>query len=351
MYALVSPNNPWVNPPNPGTHRPTGLGTSAEQRDADVVWADQNRVYQSQANVHLAVIEWLNTVVPKAYRPLITGKFNATQAIVDIFHTFRQKYPAGPDDKAAMEQMMNKPWVPASKTYEEFMMRLQDVFEWMALNPPAYTEDQLVDKALLAIKKCGLFESAVVAWTALPDHSWASLKQHFETAVSNRMQSGLGTAGTHNYVANVEEAVEDDDTSIESTQRYLGGIQLANNTNVETMNNNLNQVTAWQASMNQELARIHQALAARPPPAVAFQPQQYAPPPPPMQPNYALQGQGVPPPATYPTPHINKVITAGIITTMEEAVATEDVDVDATVGVDVADEEDVETATPVMVVQ
>ena len=190
-----------------------------------------------------------------------------------------------------MELLINKLWVPANETFEEFTLRLEDAYEWMVLNPPQLTEPQLVDKALTAVKKCGLFETAVVAWTALPDKSWQSFKNHFGAAVSVRLESGMGTAGTHNYVNNTQE-VNDDDASIESIKRYIGGVQLANNANVQTMNNNLQQVTAWQEAMSNELARLNQAMAALSLP----QPTQYVLPPAPLQPNYALQGQLVPPP-------------------------------------------------------
>ena len=295
LYALVAPNRPWVSPTNPGPHRPLGLTSAAQRSDADVVIEDQRRVYDSSLNVHLAGIAWLNITIPRAYRP--NGKYNATQSIIEIFAELRRKFPASPDDKKAMEALVNKPWIPANETFEECTLRLEDAFEWMVLNPPALTEAQLVDKALTAVKQCGLFETAVVAWTALADHSWQSFKNHFGTAVSVRMESGMGTAGTHNYVNNTQEA-EDDDSSIESIRRYLGGVQLANNTNVQTMNNNLQQVTAWQEAMSNELARINQALAALP----TAQPTQYVLPPAPLQPNYALQGQLVPPPPPqYPT--------------------------------------------------
>ena len=74
IYALTSPSTPWVDWPDPGPHRTIDEALDAAfQADALVQYNAYKKVYDSQENVHRAVINALNVVVPQAYRRVAGG--------------------------------------------------------------------------------------------------------------------------------------------------------------------------------------------------------------------------------------------------------------------------------------
>ena len=68
IYAL-NVADPWVNFPDPGVHR-TADGTldSAEQRDTEVIFNANKKVFDSESNVRRAIIDGLNAAVPRQYK-------------------------------------------------------------------------------------------------------------------------------------------------------------------------------------------------------------------------------------------------------------------------------------------
>ena len=55
---------------------------------------------------------------------------------------------------------------------------------------PAYTAEQMIDKGITAIKRTGLYSTALVKWQAfeLADQSWSEFKAHFAEAYEVRLQ-------------------------------------------------------------------------------------------------------------------------------------------------------------------
>jgi hypothetical protein len=93
---------------------------------------------------------------------------------------------------------------------------------------PPFTLEQVIDKAIIAIQRTGLYEAALLEWQGFNENNktWEQLKLHFEEAYEIRLASGQGTAVTHGYVNNTEVY---NDNSISTIQESLQSIHLANN--------------------------------------------------------------------------------------------------------------------------
>ena len=65
IYTLTSSTTPWVDWPDPGTHRTIDAALDAAgQADALVQYNTNKKVYNSQENVRRAFINALNVAVP-----------------------------------------------------------------------------------------------------------------------------------------------------------------------------------------------------------------------------------------------------------------------------------------------
>ena len=60
---------------------------------------------------------------------------------------------------------------------------------------PPYTQEQLIDKAIMAIQRTGLYETALLEWQGFDEvnKTWQQLKLHFEEAYEIRLASGRGS--------------------------------------------------------------------------------------------------------------------------------------------------------------
>eukprot|EP00804_Cyclotella_cryptica_P001457 CCRYP_003690-RA/>CCRYP_003690-RA protein AED:0.47 eAED:0.47 QI:0/-1/0/1/-1/1/1/0/109 len=103
---------------------------------------------------------------------------------------------------------------------------------------PPFTLEQVIDKAIIAIQRTGLYETALLEWQGFEEanKTWEQLKHHFEEAYEIRLASGQGTAGTHGYVYNAEAQ---DDDSISTIHDSLQSIHIANNANFQSIQDHI----------------------------------------------------------------------------------------------------------------
>eukprot|EP00804_Cyclotella_cryptica_P006044 CCRYP_000272-RA/>CCRYP_000272-RA protein AED:0.46 eAED:0.46 QI:0/-1/0/1/-1/1/1/0/109 len=103
---------------------------------------------------------------------------------------------------------------------------------------PPFTLEQVMDKAISAIQRTGLYETALLEWQGFNDanKTWEQLKLHFEEAYEIRLASGQGTAATHGYVHNVKAQDED---SISTIQESLQTIHLANTAQYQSIQDHI----------------------------------------------------------------------------------------------------------------
>ena len=189
----------------------------------------------------------LNAAVPRKYKrsggDRIGAKtYKANDDPRAILNALRNTYGRpSPGEKRANEKAFGAGWNPAD-LIEELYDRLEECFVVAIVAKPAYTREQMIDKALIAIQSTGLFEIAVLEWNGFDamNQTWPEFKEHFAEAYDSRLASGAGTASQNGY-HNAYNAVDDD--SIGSIKESLAGLQMANNANCQQLNDNLSAIT------------------------------------------------------------------------------------------------------------
>ena len=79
-----------------------------------------------------------------------------------ILNALRSSYGrTTPLAKSTMEKRWSEGWNP-NEPIENFFDRLKDCYVQSITQPPAYTLEQMVDKALTAIQTTGLFPTAIL---------------------------------------------------------------------------------------------------------------------------------------------------------------------------------------------
>ena len=226
LYSLKTGGSTWGNWVNSGPHAPTN-GNADEQKAALTRWEADKKVFDSQSNVLRAIIAAINVAVPKQYRGsagTIGAKiYKPTECPKTILNNLRSKYGvATPAETEANDAQWRAGWNP-SEPIESLFLRLEDCFTFAIASPPPYTEAQMVGKALDAIRKTGLYETAVVEWQGFDEanKNWPQLKAHFEEAYEIRLGSGVGTSRTLEYVNN---ATDNDDDSLASINQSIQSI-------------------------------------------------------------------------------------------------------------------------------
>ena len=263
LYALKTGGTAWLDWVNPGPHRQIG-GTAEEQRDAETRWEANKKVFDSEANVRRAINAALNIAVPKQYRgsagTIGARVYKPNECPKTILNNLRARYGVTtPAETEANDAQWRAGWNPADPI-EALFLRLEDCFTFAIASPPPYTEAQMVGKALDAIKKTGLYETAVVEWQGFDDanKTWPELKAHFGEAYEIRLASGAGTSRTGGYVNN---ATDNDDDSLGSIIQSFHSMQMANNANNQVTNDNISQITAETTALRQALVDTQQQLA------------------------------------------------------------------------------------------
>ena len=84
-----------------------------------------------------------------------------------------------PVEKTKMEADWSAAWNPSEPTKILFD-RLEDCYVLSVSEKLAYTQEQIIDKALTAIQCMGLYPTAILEYQAFPTKkNWAEFKNHF----------------------------------------------------------------------------------------------------------------------------------------------------------------------------
>ena len=135
-------------------------------------------------------------------------------------------------EKTAMERRWSEGWNP-NESIDNFFDRLEDCYVQSIAQPPAYTTEQMIDKALTAIQLTGLFPTAILEWNGFADgnQTWPEFKSHFQEAYELHLQSG-GFNGNNPYHGAANTFTDGDD-SIEEINESITNIHGAHNSNTE----------------------------------------------------------------------------------------------------------------------
>ena len=107
---------------------------------------------------------------------------------------------------------------------------------------PAYTMDQLINKAYMAILQIGLYETPCAEYRGMDPvyQTYATLKEPMMQAFKLRLQ--MGTEGGQNTVYSAAYNTTDND-SMGTITESLTNMQLANNAAATTINDNMSVIT------------------------------------------------------------------------------------------------------------
>ena len=167
IYALTD-NTPWGWWQDPG---PTRRGTEANShpdhpnnnmdtdtaRSEQTLWEANTKAYANQQNVLRAVVNVLNSAVPKSYQRAQGGNIGAVQYRVtddprEILDGLTDRYGrATPAKKRTNERHFNAPWKHGTETVEDFFRRLEECYITAIVSKLRFTVEQMVDKAITAI--------------------------------------------------------------------------------------------------------------------------------------------------------------------------------------------------------
>jgi hypothetical protein len=197
-YALKSPTA-WINANNPGPHCTLGL-TAAKTRDAEAEYDTNRATYISQINVTQAIINALNTAIPKQFKRgtnaagLILGAnpYRNNQDPRSILLALRTLYgKPSPAEKQANANSFREQWNPADpiKTYFD---RLEDCYVTALIATPPFTMPQMCDMAITSLQLTGLYSDAFTEYERLPaaQQTWDDLKTHFTSAYNTKLIAG-----------------------------------------------------------------------------------------------------------------------------------------------------------------
>ena len=144
------------------------------------------------------IINALNIVVPRAYKRgtgVGTKLYRATDNPRAILNRLSELYgKMTPQEKTNMETRWSAPWAPVDPI-ETLFDRLEECYIQAIRNKPAYTVEQMQDKAKTAIELTGLFSTALLEWNGADeaDKTWPHFKEHFIEAYDVWLTSGGGT--------------------------------------------------------------------------------------------------------------------------------------------------------------
>lgn len=270
-YALKSPM-PWTNAINPGPHRTLGL-TAAETRDAEAEYETNRATYISQLNVTQAIINALNTAVPKQFKRgtnaagLILGAnpYRNNQDPRTILLALRTLYgKPSPAEKQANSNAFREQWNPADPI-ETYFDRLEDCYVTALIAPPPFTMPQMCDMAITSLQLTGLYSDALTEYERMPaaQHTWDDLKIHFTSAYNTKLIAGTQTTGQHGYAATTLESEEALNNIEQSLNHELTSLQVANHANHQSTQDMFQAFAQQLAAVSQQLAVIAPYAAAQ----------------------------------------------------------------------------------------
>ena len=263
-YALKSPT-PWTNTNNPGPHRTLGLN-AAETRDAEAQYETNKAAYISQLNVTQAVINALNTAVPKQFKRgtnaagLILGAnpYRNNQDPRAILLSLRTLYgKPSPAEKQANSSAFREQWNPADPI-ETYFDRLEECYVTALIASPPFTMPQMCDMAITSLQLTGLYSDALTEYERLPaaQQTWDDLKTHFTSAYNTKLIAGTQTTGQHGYAATTLETEESLNNIEQSLNHELNNLQVANHANHQSTQDMIQMFTQQLAAVTQQLSAM-----------------------------------------------------------------------------------------------
>ena len=184
-------------------------------------------------------------------------------ATIKICGALRTLYgKPSPVEKQANTTAFAAQWSPADPI-ETYFDHLDDCYVTAIIAMPPYTLEQMMDMAIMTLQITGLYQQALTEWERMlpAQHTWDNLKTRFADAYNTKLIAGTTTTGQHGFASNIVD-IDDALNNIElSLNHKLSNLQVANNSNHQSMQQMMSSCTQQLATVAQQLA----LLATAPP--------------------------------------------------------------------------------------
>jgi hypothetical protein len=203
----------------------------------------------------------MNAAVPNKYKRAMDANIGVSnykqtesprEIIEALLHRYSQPSAA---EKATNEKAWSELWNPADPI-EDMIQRLEECYATSLIFKPAYTLEQMIDKALTSIKATGLYVHATLEWQGFLDvnQTWPEFKNHFVEAYDAWLANGVGNDVSSGYQGAHAARKEDDGSIIslvEGVTSQLLRVQLANNASAQATNDVVTQLAGQVAQLQQ----------------------------------------------------------------------------------------------------
>ena len=209
VYALKM-NIPRVDWKNPGPHVTLADNlTDTQITNIQEEYKARKMVWDSQYYVNRSIISGLNLAVPRTYRREVAGAVGTrncrfTDEPKVILQGLQNNYgQMAPAEKTKMEAEWSAAWNP-SEPIELLFNRLEDFYVLSVAAKPAYTQEQMIDKALTGMQRTGLHPTVILEYQVFPteNKNWTEFKNHFAEAYMVHLQSGKSGGNPYHGAAN-----------------------------------------------------------------------------------------------------------------------------------------------------
>jgi hypothetical protein len=150
------------------------------------------------------------------------------------------------------------PWKHGTETIKEIFNCLKECYVIALRAKPAYTVEQLIDKAVTSVQLTGLYPTALLEWNGFAEENktWPELKLHFTEAYDLLLITRGGTAGAAGYHSANTTTTEEDDDSMTSITVSIANMHIANNANAQVINDNRSSITAKTPKLRAMIAQL-----------------------------------------------------------------------------------------------
>ena len=86
-----------------------------------------------------------------------------------------------PGEKEVNDNRFKMPWKYGTEMIEELFNRREECYVIALRAKPAYTVEQLIDKAVTSVQLTGLYPTALLEWNGFAEENktWPEMKSHF----------------------------------------------------------------------------------------------------------------------------------------------------------------------------
>ena len=126
-------------------------------------------VWYIQSNVNIAILAGLNLALPRTYHRSVAGalgtrNYRFTDDPKDILQGLQDNYrQITPAEKTKMEADWSAAW-NLSEPIKLLFDQLEYCYVLSVVAKPAYTQEQMIDKALIVIQRTGLYPTAILEY-------------------------------------------------------------------------------------------------------------------------------------------------------------------------------------------